>query len=91
MELLAALITLALVINIWATSFVARRVRTGRERTLMFALIWLVPGGAIVAMFLAIGRRRSESTDSRRRMLEAIAENYRQTHTKKRSDRSLDG
>lgn len=84
---LLALITVALIINVWATSFVVRRVRVGRERTLLFALIWLVPGGALIAMLLAAGSRSRKPKDSRSRMLEAIAENYQRRKTTGNPDR----
>jgi len=67
-----------LLVNVWATSFVARHVPAGIERTLLFALIWLIPGGVLVATLSAMsGKARSGSrTDSR--LLDAVAEQHKQ-------------
>ena len=67
-----------LLVNIWATSFVARHIPAGTERTLLFVLIWLIPGGVVIAIPATISRGKRNSVDTKSRMLEAIVEKNKQ-------------
>lgn len=73
-------IVVTLLLLIWATSFVARHVPVGLERTLLFALIWLIPGGVIVAVAVAVARKERAKMDLDTRMFEAVVEKHRQIH-----------
>ena len=73
-------IVVSLLVLIWATSFVARHVPVGLERTLLFALIWLVPGGVIVSVAVAVTRKEKAAMSLDWRMFEAVVEKHKQIH-----------
>lgn len=75
---IAAVLIALLLVNVWATSFVARHVPVGIERMLLFALIWLIPGGVLVAILAAMSRKASSGPDTDSRLLEAVAEQRKQ-------------
>lgn len=77
MEIVIGLIVYLLV-NIWATVYVARRVPLGLERTLLLAAIWLLPCGLILAILIAAIRGYRPGGDPNARMIDAIADEHRQ-------------
>ena len=64
-----------LVVNIWAASFVSRKVEDADNRIAYYALIWCIPlFGAIAATTIAAHRTLRKDEGSSGRMLNSIAE-----------------
>ena len=78
-----AIVAALLLLNVWAMSFVARRFPVGTQRTLLFALIWLIPGGFLFSVLFAMSQKSTRPADVNARMLDAIAEKHRQIRDSK--------
>jgi len=63
-----------LVVNVWAASFVSRKVEEADHRIAYYALIWCIPlFGAIAATTISAHRASRKVEDSSGKMLTSIA------------------
>jgi len=69
-----------LLLAVWATWFVPRRVSSRRTRIVCYLLIWLIPlfGAASVVLIMGFGDKLKPA-DSNDRMLDAIVDEHRKT------------
>ena len=64
-----------LVINVWATSFVSRKIEDAEHRIAYYALIWCIPFfGAVAATTIAAQRALRKNKDAARAMLNGTTE-----------------
>jgi hypothetical protein len=64
-----------LVINVWATSFVSRKIEDAGHRIAYYALIWCIPlFGAVAVTIIAAHRALSKNKDAATAMLNGTIE-----------------
>ena len=72
--------SLWLVVNVWATSFVSRKVKNADHRIAYLALIWCLPlFGAIAASTIAAHHSMRKAANSSAKMLSAISETQKRS------------
>lgn len=71
-----------LAINIWATSFVAKRGFAADQRSLFYLMIWLLPFiGAALAILIPSLQSKFKSTDSTDRIFQTVVEKHKDKRT----------